>query len=159
MGSLLSINEILVRYGRREVWRLQCFGPSITWQTIQLDQLSREVSLKREGVALLGRVERGYRPETLREASLIALELWRRYQESPWEQVFSNAQFELDPERWNTPLVCLWAYLEDARPLLEFLAILPEPLCYPLTLHVLLSQPLTDQEQWIICCPWSAVSL
>ncbi|WP_322806012.1 tetratricopeptide repeat protein [Thermanaerothrix sp.] len=118
-----------------------------------LDQLSREVSLKREGVALLGRVERGYRPETLREASLIALELWRRYQESPWEQVFSNAQFELDPERWNTPLVCLWAYLEDARPLLEFLAILPEPLCYPLTLHVLLSQPLTDQEQWDYLLP------
>lgn len=118
-----------------------------------LDQLSREVSLKREGVALLGRVERGCRPETLREASLIALELWRRYQESPWEQVFSNAQFELDPERWNTPLVCLWAYLEDARPLLEFLAILPEPLCYRLTLHVLLSQPLTDQEQWDYLLP------
>ncbi len=118
-----------------------------------LDQLSQEVSLRREGVALLGRVERGYRPETLREASLIALELWCRYQESPWERIFSNAQFELNPERWKTPLACLWAYLGDARPLLEFLAILPEPLCYRLTLHVLLSQPLTDQEQWDYLLP------
>lgn len=113
-----------------------------------LKQLSQEESLKREGVALLGRLERGYRPQTLREAALIALELWRRHQESPWEQVFSNAQFELDPERWNTPLVCLWAYLESPRSLLEFLAHLPEPLCYHLNLHTILSQPLSDEEQW-----------
>ncbi|MCX8062530.1 MAG: hypothetical protein N3D16_08105, partial [Anaerolineales bacterium] len=107
--------------------RLFVPGPAIT-NDLSLNGIFEEEAHRREGVTLLGRVERGYKPSNLREAALVALELLHRSQESPWERVFSNAQFELDPERWNTPLVCLWAYLEDPRPLLEFLTTLPEPL-------------------------------
>ncbi|WP_299028749.1 tetratricopeptide repeat protein [uncultured Thermanaerothrix sp.] len=137
-----------------ELWMAGSLAISLIQPTVHatgisaLQRLAGDESIVREGVTLLGWVEKGHAPSNLREAGLVALELWRRAQETSWENILPHEQFETDPERWNAPLVCLWGYLDDPHALLEFLAALPEPLSYHHVLHVLLSQPLSDQEQW-----------
>lgn len=143
-----------VKRDARELWMpgnlaLPLIHPMLqTTGGVGLGHLTSDETIVREGVTLLGRVEKGHTPVNLREAGLVALVLWRRSQEAAWESVLPRVQFETNPERWNAPLVCVWAYLDDPHSLLEFLAVLPEPLCYHYVLHVLLSQPLSDQEQW-----------